>query len=63
MLVSEIKAWERRRNREKAKIKWMFTVDKARTASRHAALARAACEKLGKAYPVLAKPTVRRAAA
>lgn len=49
-LVAEIKAWERRRNRERAKIKWMFTVDKAR-------------EKLGKAYPVLATPKGRRAAA
>ena len=50
MLVSEIAAWERRRNREKAKIKWMFTVDKAR-------------EKLGKAYPVLATPAAKRTAA
>jgi hypothetical protein len=38
-LIAEIAAWERRRNREKAKIKWMFTPEKAR-------------EKLRKAYPV-----------
>jgi transposase len=49
-LVSETKAWERRRNRERAKIKWMFTVDKAR-------------EKLGKAYPIITKRTAKRAAA
>lgn len=38
MLVSEIAAWERRRNREGARIDWLFTVDRAR-------------EKLGRAYP------------
>ena len=38
-LIAEIAAWQRRRNREKAKIKWMFTTEKAR-------------EKLRKAYPV-----------
>jgi transposase len=38
-LVREIAAWERRRNRAKAKINWMFTVDRAR-------------EKLGRAYPL-----------
>ena len=37
-LIAEIAAWERRRNREKAKVKWMFTTEKAR-------------EKLRKAYP------------
>ena len=37
-LISEIAAWERRRNAEKARIKWMFTVDRAR-------------EKLGRVYP------------
>ena len=37
-LVSEIGAWERRRNREQARIDWMFTVERAR-------------EKLGRAYP------------
>jgi hypothetical protein len=38
-LVSEIAAWERRRNAERAGIDWMFTVDRAR-------------EKLGRAYPL-----------
>ena len=37
-LVSEIAAWQRRRNAEGARINWMFTVDRAR-------------EKLGRAYP------------
>jgi transposase len=40
-LVSEITAWERRRNAERAGIRWMFTVERAR-------------EKMGRAYP---KPT------
>lgn len=37
-LIKEIAAWERRRNAEEARIKWMFTVDRAR-------------EKLGRLYP------------
>jgi transposase len=37
-LVSQIAAWERRRNRERARIRWMFTVERAR-------------EKMGHAYP------------
>jgi transposase len=37
-MISEIAAWERRRNREQARIDWMFTVERAR-------------EKLGRAYP------------
>jgi transposase len=37
-LISEIASWERRRNREGARIDWMFTVDRAR-------------EKLDHAYP------------
>jgi transposase len=37
-LITEIAAWEHRRNREQARIEWMFTVDRAR-------------EKLGRAYP------------
>jgi transposase len=37
-LTNEIAAWERRRNAEKARIKWMFTVDRAR-------------QKLGRLYP------------
>ena len=45
-LVSEVAAWERRRNREKARINWLFTVQRAR-------------EKLGRAYPTFAAPTVR----
>jgi transposase len=38
ILVAEIACWERRRNAEGAKIKWLFTVDRAR-------------QKLGRAYP------------
>lgn len=37
-LISEIAAWERRRNATKAHINWMFTVDRAR-------------QKMGRAYP------------
>jgi transposase len=37
-LVSEIAAWERQRNASGARIKWMFTTEKART-------------KMGRAYP------------
>ena len=36
-LVSDLKAWQRRRNREKARITWLFTIDGAR-------------QKLGKVY-------------
>ena len=39
-LTREVAAWERRRNKEKARIKWLFTVERART-------------KLGRAYPKL----------
>jgi transposase len=49
-LMSEIAAWERRRNREKAKIQWLFTVRRAR-------------EKLGRSYPTPAVTTPRRRAA
>ena len=49
-LTSEITAWQRRRNREKARIKWLFTVQRAR-------------EKLGRAYPTPAVAPPRRAAA
>ncbi|HEY5616477.1 MAG TPA: IS630 family transposase [Vicinamibacterales bacterium] len=38
ILITEIAAWERRRNAEQARIKWMFTVDRAR-------------EKLRRVYP------------
>lgn len=50
MLVKEVKAWERRRNRDKSRIKWLFTVDRAR-------------EKLGRAYPRSGRQTESRAAA
>ena len=30
-LIKEIGGWKRRRNAEKARIEWMFTVDRART--------------------------------
>jgi len=46
-LVSEIAAWERRRNADGARITWMFTVDRAR-------------DKLGRAYPA---PAVKSTAA
>ncbi|MFI5300803.1 MAG: IS630 family transposase [Polyangiales bacterium] len=50
ILVKEVKAWERRRNSEKARIKWLFTVERAR-------------EKLGRSYPALAGEAANRAAA
>ena len=50
ILVKEVKAWERRRNRDKSRIKWLFTVERAR-------------EKLGRAYPALVPVTANRAAA
>ena len=37
-LVAEVRAWERRRNRDKARIRWLFSVERAR-------------DKMGKAYP------------
>ncbi len=50
MLVREVKAWERARNRDGARIKWLFTLDRAR-------------EKLGRAYlSVRPKPAARAAA-
>jgi hypothetical protein len=30
MIIKEVKAWERARNRDKARIKWLFTVERAR---------------------------------
>ena len=39
-LISEIAAWERQRNASHARIKWMFTTEKARA-------------KMGRAYPKL----------
>jgi hypothetical protein len=38
-LVSEIAAWERQRNASGARIKWMFTTEKAR-------------DKMGRTYPL-----------
>ncbi len=49
MLVSEVAKWEQRRNAEKATIKWLFTVERAR-------------EKLGRSYPVVAQQPAMRAA-
>jgi transposase len=49
-LVAEIKAWERRRNRDKARIKWLFTVERAR-------------EKLDRVYPTPSSRSTRRSAA
>jgi len=48
-LIKQIAAWERRRNAEKARIDWVFTVDRAR-------------QKLGRAYPQPATGSARRAA-
>jgi transposase len=42
-LIAEVAKWEQRRNRERARIEWLFTVERAR-------------EKLGRAYPT---PTSR----
>jgi len=50
ILVTEIARWERRRNAEGAKIRWLFTVDRAR-------------QKLGRAYPQPAGRTRLRLAA
>ena len=41
-LISEIAAWEKQRNDAGARIKWMFTTEKARA-------------KMGRAYPVTSK--------
>jgi hypothetical protein len=41
-LLSEIAAWEKQRNAAGARIKWMFTAEKARA-------------KMGRAYPVTSK--------
>ena len=50
MLIREVKAWERARNREKARIKWLFTLERAR-------------EKLGRAYLSVRPKVATRAAA
>jgi hypothetical protein len=49
LLVSEIRRWERRRNTEKARINWLFTIDRAR-------------EKLGRSYPSIAQRPAKAAA-
>ena len=41
-LINEVAAWEKRRNKEKATIKWLFSVEKAR-------------QKLGRSYPTIAE--------
>jgi len=48
-LIAQIAAWERRRNAERARINWMFTVERART-------------KLAWAYPTPTTHSVRAAA-
>lgn len=50
ILTKEIKAWEQARNRDKARIKWLFTVERAR-------------EKLGRAYLSVRPQVAIRAAA
>jgi transposase len=49
-LVSEVDQWERRRNTDKARIRWLFTVERAR-------------HKLGRAYPATEARQPRRTAA
>jgi transposase len=49
-LISEVVQWERRRNAERARINWLFTVDTARV-------------KLGRSYPPTAQDRAVRAAA
>jgi len=48
-LVSEVVSWEKRRNAERARINWMFTIERARV-------------KLGRAYPQPAEQPARAAA-
>jgi transposase len=48
-LVTEVANWQRRRNAERAAIKWLFTIERAR-------------EKLGRSYPVPAGHPVQAAA-
>jgi len=50
MLVKEVNAWQLCRNREKARIRWLFTLEKAR-------------QKLGRAYPDHRAATANQAAA
>lgn len=46
-LIAEVAKWERRRDRERTTIDWLFTVDRAR-------------EKLGRAYPTPSARVTRR---
>jgi transposase len=46
-LVEEVAKWEQRRNRERARIEWLFTVERAR-------------DKLGRAYPRPSATATRR---
>ena len=48
-LEREVAAWEKRRNRSGDRIKWMFSIERART-------------KLGRAYPTLQAKITERAA-
>jgi len=49
-LISEVAHWERQRNDDKARIKWLFNVERAR-------------RDLGRAYPTpITQPSVRAAA-
>src|SRR5882672_1036641 len=50
ILIAEVALWERRRNAERARINWMFTIERARA-------------KLGGAYPVPACSPAAQAAA
>jgi hypothetical protein len=47
--VAEVASWERRRNADRARINWMFTVDRARL-------------KLRRAYPIPTDQPARAAA-
>jgi transposase len=49
IVEAEVKAWERARNRARGRIKWMFTIDRAR-------------QKLGRSYPPVPSKSTRRAA-
>jgi len=49
-LISEVAKWERRRNTERARIKWLFTVDRTRV-------------KLGRSYPATPHSGAAQAAA
>jgi len=50
MLEQEVTAWEESRNKASARVRWMFTVEKAR-------------EKMGRAYPEITPGTAQQAAA